>query len=255
MNYRFLIPNFLTSLNLLFGCLGCVLAFGQDLYPAFAALIIAAFFDFIDGQAARILNGKSNFGKQMDSLADLISFGLLPAIVMHSLFINSNRPTDITSIGVSFEISIDFLISLIPFLITLCVAYRLAKFNLISNNDSEFIGLPSPAIALLIVPLPLMAQKFDNDLFAFTFESVTSIIIITLISSFLVLMPLKMFKLKLSLNRKQSIAEWVLYLVALMCGIFYQELSIPLIIIVYILINLVVAIAPKVKRNGNYTLL
>jgi CDP-diacylglycerol---serine O-phosphatidyltransferase len=153
MNFRVIIPNFLTCLNLCCGFAGIIFAFNENLEYSAIFIGIAAVFDFLDGLAARTLNGGSELGKQLDSLADAVSFGILPGIIMFQLI----------SIGLGdYEVQLHerttkhLLISLSAFLIPVFSALRLAKFNIDDRQADYFIGLPTPANALFIASFPLI---------------------------------------------------------------------------------------------------
>ena len=170
------IPNALTCGNLVNGCIGILYAIEGN--PEFAAwcVWIACIFDFFDGFAARTLNVSSPIGKELDSLADVVSFGVLPAMVMY-------RMIDVISSS-----------SLIPFLafsIAVFSALRLAKFNIDERQKESFIGLPTPANAIFITGLPFLESSFA------TLISQDFLLIgITLLSSFLLVSPFELFALK-----------------------------------------------------------
>ncbi|MDR2586174.1 MAG: CDP-alcohol phosphatidyltransferase family protein [Prevotellaceae bacterium] len=145
------IPNFITCLNLLCGCIAVVFALRGWLGFAVYLVITAAFFDFCDGLAARLLRAYSSIGKQLDSLSDLISFGLTPAAMLHYEF------CQILSPKISFGLDpIPWeLLSFFPFFLVVAAAFRLAKFNLDDTQNDKFNGLPTPACALIISSLLL----------------------------------------------------------------------------------------------------
>ena len=127
------IPNTITSMNLLCGVLGVIFTFQGALDLAFYLMILAAVFDFLDGFAARMLNAYSPMGKELDSLADLISFGLLPALMIHRRLVEGGMT--------GFWIYI-------PVIICIFSALRLAKFNVDDRQSENFLGLPTPACAM-----------------------------------------------------------------------------------------------------------
>ncbi|MFC2118929.1 CDP-diacylglycerol--serine O-phosphatidyltransferase [Bacteroidota bacterium] len=141
------LPNFITSLNMLCGCIGAIYAFNNDLISASILILIAAIFDFLDGMAARLFNAYSDVGKELDSLADIISFGFTPSVILFQLL---KRSLNIESF--SFDLPIIELAGLIlPFLIVVFSGLRLAKFNIDKSQTNSFIGLPTPASALFII--------------------------------------------------------------------------------------------------------
>src|SRR5699024_5198756 len=157
---RKFIPNFFTLCNMAAGSIAVILAVQNHLVFAAIFVGIGIFFDFFDGFFARLLRVSSKLGLQLDSLADLITSGLAPAIVMVQLL---NRSFSAETEGVFlrwekipiFEIDMP-VISLIGLLIVLASGYRLAKFNIDSRQTSSFIGLPTPANAILIFSIPLI---------------------------------------------------------------------------------------------------
>ena len=139
----FTIPNLITCLNLLMGCAALMSAFRGDLMCAFWFLVAAAGFDFLDGFFARLLKQYSDVGKELDSLADVVSFGVVPAVVMWKMMSLTQCTT------------CEYM-PLLGLLIAPMSALRLAKFNIDDRQVSEFIGLPTPANALFITSLPFL---------------------------------------------------------------------------------------------------
>ena len=157
------IPNFLTLINLSIGVLGIIFAFGPYIEYAAICIIVASVFDFFDGFAARLLKAQSAIGKELDSLADLIAFGVLPGIIMYQLMA--------ISLGQYFvpfeerEFTIHFW-TMLSFLIPAGSAYRLAKFNIDTEQTENFKGLPTPAMAIFIAALPIiMGFQFGFNYF------------------------------------------------------------------------------------------
>ncbi len=133
------IPNCITLLNLLCGSCACILAMWQQYYPAFLFIIASAAFDFLDGFCARLLNAYSEVGKQLDSLSDLVSFGLAPSLMLFNWYLNSGAKYTAFAYA--------------ALLIVLFAALRLAKFNTDDRQSTDFIGLPVPASAMIAAPL------------------------------------------------------------------------------------------------------
>lgn len=242
MTSFFIFPNLVTCLNLLCGCTACIFAFFGTTEVAYILLIFAAFIDFFDGFLARKLNATSDFGTQLDSLADLVSFGLAPGILYQSILLTSNwdQAPDVSFLLLG--LTIEFIwapIVLVGFILTLGVALRLAKFNT-NGSRKNFTGLPSPAMALLVVPLPLIATHSHFSFLSWFTNSNLGILCTVLVASVLLFAPIKM--MKLVPNFKQDlVAKVILLFSAIILIFFYQLLAIPLIVIVYILINLVKA--------------
>jgi len=152
---RAVIPNLLTSLNLLCGVIGIVFTFNQGLTEAFYLILLAAVFDFFDGFAARLLKVKSDFGAELDSLADMVTFGVLPGIMLFQ-YLSISQGNYFTPI---YERSTgDLIVSFIGFLVPIFSALRLAKFNIDTNQTSHFLGLPTPANAIFIGSLGFIME-------------------------------------------------------------------------------------------------
>ena len=127
------IPNTITSMNLLCGALGVIFTFQGALHIAFYLMLAAAVCDFLDGFAARLLKAYSPMGKELDSLADLISFGLLPSLMLHRRLVEGGMTG---------------FVAYIPLVICVFSALRLAKFNIDDRQSENFLGLPTPACAM-----------------------------------------------------------------------------------------------------------
>src|SRR6201996_9032088 len=139
------LPNAITCANLFSGCVGIVLAFKGELIAAAYAIFLSAIFDFFDGLASRVLKSFSGIGKDLDSLADMVSFGVLPAVIMYQILLQAHQIDKIS----------DYL-NFIAFLIPVFSALRLAKFNVDTRQAENFIGLPTPANAILIASFPII---------------------------------------------------------------------------------------------------
>ena len=228
------IPNFLTLSNLFFGCIAVVYGVMGDLEKLALFVCLGIICDFFDGFFARLLKVDSKLGVQLDSLSDLVTFGLTSSIVMLNLIGSSSFVIDNSS---------NFIISLLPvsaFLITISSSYRLAKFNLISVSETNFSGLPTPANAILIVFLPQFIERFQLELF---FENIVVLMILVLISSYLLISNHKMFSLKISnLKLSQNKAIYILFFSSVILLIYFGLASFTLIIILYIVLNLLRAI-------------
>jgi CDP-diacylglycerol--serine O-phosphatidyltransferase len=154
------IPHIFTLLNLFCGCIAIYLTFLHFSHAALVAVMLGVFFDFFDGFFARLLKVESDLGVQLDSLADMVTSGFVPGAVMYQMFIISGA----RNIDYAFQINeFSFVFTIAPlallgFIIPLGAAFRLAKFNLISDKVTYFRGLPTPANALFICALPLLIQ-------------------------------------------------------------------------------------------------
>lgn len=238
------LPNLITLLNLLSGCIAILFVFSGDLVVASFLVLLGMFFDFFDGLAARLLHVQSEIGLQLDSLADMVTFGVVPGLMMFQLLNKAVTP-HVLETGYEnsvimnwFEGSINFL-PFIGLLIILASAYRLAKFNVDSRQTSSFVGLPTPANTLLIISLPLIFQ------FQYT-EFLESIIInkwfligLTLLSSFLLNAELPLFALKFKTwDFASNKVRYLFLATCLVLIIALQFIAIPVIILLYILLSL-----------------
>ena len=187
------LPNTLTSLNLFCGSLSILFAIQGELLQAAYLLLIAYHFDIFDGLAARLLKVQSEIGKELDSLADVISFGLGPAAILFGLL---KPELDIDTVTLFPSDLREYLI-FIPFILPVFAALRLAKFNLDVSKSSNFIGLPTPANALMVLSIPLIANHHPDSFIVEAFTSIEGILIYSIIVSFLMVSPLPLYSLKL----------------------------------------------------------
>ncbi|MBT3587352.1 MAG: phosphatidylserine synthase [Flavobacteriaceae bacterium] len=239
------IPNLFTSLNLLCGSLAILFVVSGDLVIASLLVIIGMFFDFFDGLAARLLHVQSEIGKQLDSLADMVSFGLVPGLVMFQLLNKAIAPQALETGFENIEIikGLASGMSFIPFigmLIIIASAFRLAKFNIDIRQSDSFIGLPTPANTLLIISLPLI---FEFQYTAFI-ESVIFnqwfLIGVTIISSFLLNAELSLFALKFKTwDFSANKIRYVFLAISILAILLLKFIAIPFIILLYILMSLI----------------
>jgi len=230
------IPNFITTLNLFSGCIGIIIALQYRIDYAAYFIGLSALFDFMDGMAARLLHVKSEIGKELDSLADVVSFGVLPGIIVYQLMANSpNTPAAGSYISV---------FSLVALIIPILSAVRLAKFNLDTRQTNSFIGLPVPANALFLGSLPLIKMQagFSDSLSWLTaitdnyyVLALLAIGMSLLLVSEIPLISLKFRNLKFADNKPQ----FILLAFAVIAFAVVTFAAIPLIILAYILLSLV----------------
>lgn len=222
------IPNFVTCLNLFSGCLGIVFAFQGNLTWASYAIVIAAILDFFDGMLARLLKAYSEIGKELDSLADVISFGVLPSVIIYHLFALSPQP----------EFDVTWL-SLSAFVIAVFSALRLAKFNIDTRQSENFIGLPTPASALLIASFPLIIAE-SNTYFADFILNTWFLLIFSLTMSMLLVAEVPLISLKFkTLDLKKNMLRYILVITSVLLLLFFKFEAVPMIIMVYFMISLV----------------
>lgn len=236
------IPNFITLVNVFCGCVAAVFAVINKLELAAFFVILGIVFDFFDGFAARVLEVKSELGLQLDSLADMITSGLVPGIVMFQL-LSMTIPGGWNAAGAAITSDTSFwsglnvaLLPFLGFLITMASAYRLAKFNIDKNQVSSFVGLPTPANALLILSLPLILLNQNNEFLNLLILNKSFLIGMTVLSAYLLNSKIKLFSLKFKTwNFKDNALLYVFLIVSLVLLITMKFVAIPVIIAFYIL--------------------
>lgn len=230
------IPNTLTLLNLFCGSIAVIFVMNDDFVTASLFVFLGIFFDFFDGFAARKLHVQSELGLQLDSLADMVTCGLVPGLVMYKLFELSDNTWGNSEIDYSnFSLSQINILPLLGLFIALASAYRLAKFNLDEDQQTYFKGLPTPANALFIISLPLIMEFQNSDLMNAIILNKWFLIIITLVSCYMLNSGIKLFALKFKDWRFKTNATR--YIFIFLCALFIivlQFAAIPIIILTYI---------------------
>ena len=228
------VPNLFTLANLFCGCLATVFLFENNINVNAVTLIICLgiFFDLLDGFLARKLNVQSKLGLELDSLADLITSGLVPGIIIFRLFKNSS------AIELSF-ISTE-LIAYLAFFITMASAYRLANFNIKDSPKNYFIGLPVPANTIMILSLLLVSELSTNSFVVELIINKYFLISLVIISSFLMNSNLKFISFKFNnyLFNKENNSRYFLILSSIILLVLLGYISIPLIFLIYFVISI-----------------
>ncbi len=228
------IPNFITLLNLISGSVAVIMALSGELICASWFIILAAAFDFFDGFSARLLHSRSDIGAQLDSLADVISFGLAPAVIMYLLILRSGGFPHLSAGRTE----------VVPFVALLIVAgsaYRLAKFNTDPGQAVEFKGLPTPSTGLFVAALPLVLRQYGESQgisgFIGNFYTLLAIVIFL---SWLMISHIPMISLKIkSLKWHENTSRFILIGSAILLFIIFRFSAIPMIILLYIIISIV----------------
>lgn len=227
------LPNFLTCCNLLCGCFGIVFVLEGREIPAAYFVWLAGVFDFFDGFAARMLKVSSSIGKELDSLADVVSFGILPALVMYKMISTSSDSSALPYIG---------------FTIAVFSALRLAIFNVDETQRDSFRGLNTPANTIFITSLPLLYNQVGRWLY----EPVV-LVAITLLFSFLLVSRIEFFAFKFkSFRWEDNKLRFTFLLLAVLLLISLQYLAVPIVILLYIVFSLLdsyVFRKPKPMKN------
>jgi len=260
------IPNLFTLLNLVFGCVAIVLILQTNqslvllneesgtydpLFPELMAwgslfIFLAAVVDFIDGFLARALHSSSDMGKQLDSLSDVVSFGVAPGMILYQL-LRLGFAQQENGLDVSF-------IALLPaFIFSAAVALRLAKFNVSTSQSDSFIGVPSPAAGLVIASFPLIIwyQTFNLQRF---FINVWLLYGVIVILSFLMLSKKRFLAMKFKdYSWRNNVSKYLLILLSVLCIALLKWFAIPVIFVLYVLFSLFTKM-PMVTKDEHPTL-
>jgi CDP-diacylglycerol--serine O-phosphatidyltransferase len=241
------IPNLLTLGNLFCGTIATILAVQGDFVTAGLFVVIGIFLDFFDGFAARLLNVSGELGKQLDSLADMVTSGVVPGIIMFNLLYQSsfkNLDTQFIDQGISpVTISNDYILSwtsYIGLLLTLGAGYRLAKFNIDTRQSESFIGLPTPAMSLFVISLPLIQEYATNVWVQDLISNNYFLIAVTLVLTYLMNAEIPLFSLKFKeYGLKNNLVKYLFLVTSLLLIVTLNFISIPIIIILYVLLSVV----------------
>ncbi|MEO8414450.1 MAG: CDP-alcohol phosphatidyltransferase family protein [Ginsengibacter sp.] len=245
------IPNIFTLLNLFFGCMAIVFALQTDavfiylndefnssfnipekLTWAAICIIIAACIDFLDGFVARLLKATSSMGKQLDSLSDVVSFGVAPGVIIYQL-LRFSFAREENGLNVS-------IVWLMPaFIVSCAAAYRLAKFNLDESQTFLFKGVPVPAVGLLVASFPLILHFNATSNINVVLLNKWFLYAVILILSWLMVSNIRMMALKFSdVTLKNNMSKIVLLLIAILSAVLLHWVAVPVVFIFYILLSL-----------------
>jgi len=236
------IPNTLTLLNLLCGSLAVLMALRGYITLGAILVSIGFVFDLFDGIAARLLKAQSPIGKELDSLADLISFGLAPAAILFGI-------QEQLGVGDPFSISQPagtIILRLLPFLLPVFAGLRLALFNIDERQSHQFIGVPTPANGLMVLSLPLILRFQPDSFLVAMLNNDLFVPIYSVIVSYLMVSPLRLYSLKIKgFNFKETRYTYILAAIAaVLVGVFGFTglfLTIP----VYILYAAILSVSVK----------
>lgn len=233
---------------MLCGVIAVVSASVGNLQIAAFFVLLGIFFDFFDGFAARQLNVSSELGTQLDSLADMVTSGVVPGIVMYQLLnraVHQNSFSE-TLLDQKNALSIDFssfqleqFIPLIGFMLPLAAAYRLANFNLDERQSNSFIGLPTPAMALFVISLPLIILYGNYEFAKSLLQNTYVLIVSTVFLAYLMNAELSLFSLKFkNFSISKNWLEVLFLVITIICILVFKFIAIPLIIILYLLFSI-----------------
>ncbi|MFT6065188.1 MAG: CDP-diacylglycerol--serine O-phosphatidyltransferase [Paraglaciecola sp.] len=241
MNIKKHIPNLLTLGNLFCGTIATIFAVEGNFISAGLFVVVGILFDFLDGFVARLLKVSGELGKQLDSLADMVTSGVVPGVIMAKL-IQNNLFDELNAFDDSF-----LGMSLIGLLLTLGACYRLAKFNLDTRQSNSFIGLPTPAMSLFVISLPLIQEYSDIEFVQNLIRNNYFLIVVTLLLTYLMNAEIPLFSLKF---KDYSIRKnWIIYMFlisSLLLILILNYLSIPIIIILYIILSVIKNLTSKI---------
>ncbi len=246
------IPNLLTLLNLFCGSIAVIFAVNSNFVTAALFVFLGIFFDFFDGFAARKLGVSSSLGVQLDSLADMVTSGLVPGIVMYkllsaTLYLPALSPDWDNSQLFNFNINI---VPLLGLCVTLASAYRLAKFNLDHEQQNYFKGLPTPANALLILSLPLILEFQHSPMLNSMILNTWFLIGLSLLSCYLLNANIKLFALKFKdWSFKTNALRYTFLMLCIVLLVVLKFIAIPLIIILYIALSVLSKVTSQQNEN------
>lgn len=245
------VPNLFTLLNLVFGCLALVAILQNGITIQFSAetgqyidipekiwyaslfIAIAAIVDFLDGFLARLMGASSELGKQLDSLADVVSFGVAPAMIIYQ-FLRLSYAQDENGINASIWL-------LAPaFILAMAAAFRLGRFNLDHSQQYSFKGVPVPAVGLLVASFPMIYWFMPSAFVVSVLLSKWFLYGITILLSWLMVSNLPMLALKFrNFSLKANLPQAILLLVAIIAIIIMKWMAVPVIFASYILLSLI----------------
>ena len=235
MNIKAQIPNLFTMLNLFCGCVALVFVAEFKFELAFYLVCLGIFFDFFDGFFARKFNVAGPLGVQLDSLADMITSGVVPSYVMYQLLIISNQGEN----GIQ-------IIPFIGFIVAVGACYRLAKFNIDTRQSDSFIGLPTPANALFITSLPLVISNYQGAFFTDLLSEKWFLISLIFLSAYVMNAEIPLFSLKIKNFSFTKYKLQIFFLaISVLMLIFLQIVAVPLIILLYVLLSVINNIVNK----------
>jgi CDP-diacylglycerol--serine O-phosphatidyltransferase len=228
------IPNFITSLNLILGFFAIIFASSGDIVTSSWLILAAMIFDFLDGFSARLFKAYSAIGKELDSLADVISFGVAPGLIIYQLLRNSlslNAPVnaDLNSVNT-------LLLILISALMPVCGALRLAMFNIDTTQTKTFKGLPIPANALAVISVVIAGHNSQSHLFNTFSGSPFLLILFTVVLSLLMVSRIPLLSMKaVNLKLKGNEGRYILIILVLAAFAIFRINAFPLVIPLYII--------------------
>lgn len=237
------LPNTLTCCNLLSGCISIALLFNGNLMGAGVMIFIAALFDFFDGFAARLLNAHSPIGGELDSLSDVISFGVAPSFIVYRLLSESSLSLIVNNINI---------IPFAAFLMAAFASIRLAKFNIDPEQKSSFVGLPTPATGIFFASIAIGITQTETDSILHIINSPLPLLASILIFSFLMVSKIPFFSFKIkNFSFKDNSLRYTVIMIAIIIFVLLKWQSLPFIILFYILLSFCFYKEEKDKKQSD----
>lgn len=213
------IPNTITCLNLFSGCIGVLMALRGDYQSVAICVLASGIFDFFDGMVARLLHVKSAIGKELDSLADMVSFGFLPAVIMFTLLQKALPESPY--------------VPYVAFIVCVFSALRLAKFNIDERQTTDFIGLNTPMNTFYVLSLPFIAEVYPEIIYQPVFLIASAVL-----TSLLLVSEIRLFSMKLSnLTWAENKFKFLFLILAVILLALFKFMALPLILISYFIFS------------------
>lgn len=232
------LPNLLTCSNLFCGILAIVYVCLGQIEPVLWLMGLSLLFDFFDGFAARLVGVSSPVGKELDSLADMVSFGVVPGMIMARMIREAQGKAFLPE--APFELFAEIPLFLVAFLITVFSALRLAKFNLDTRQSDSFYGLPTPANTLLIASFWMILSFSPDSLLAKALQNLWVLMGLSVLSSFLLVADIKLIALKFkSFGWKGNEFRFILIGLSILLFAFLLHQAIPILILIYFILSIV----------------
>ncbi|WKK67434.1 CDP-alcohol phosphatidyltransferase family protein [Lutimonas zeaxanthinifaciens] len=248
------IPNLFTLLNLLSGMIAVLMAATDELVYAAYFVFLGIFFDFFDGFFARKFKVEGELGKQLDSLADVVTSGVVPGIVMFQMMLYASKERWFMELScevgnwTAYQHTYYYFLPFTGLFITLAAAYRLANFNIDERQTSSFIGLPTPAFSIFVMSLPLILFYGESPFFIDAVQNIYVLLVVTIAGCYLMNAEIPLFSLKFKTYSWAGNEIKYFFLVATIVLLFTLKMvAIPLVIIFYIVMSI---IDNSIKKQG-----
>ena len=246
------IPNLFTLMNLFSGMIAVIMAATDELLLAALFVFLGIFFDFFDGFFARKFNVEGELGKQLDSLADVVTSGVVPGIIMFQLMLYAAKGHWFMELSCEvgnwhdYQDTYYYFLPFSGFFITLAAAYRLANFNIDARQTNSFIGLPTPAFSIFVVSLPLILFYSENAFFIDLLQNFYVLLAITLLGCYIMNAEIPLFSLKFKHYKWKGNETKYLFLIGTIAMLFgLQTIAIPLTILYYVFLSFIENVIKK----------